>query len=72
MVAKKDFRRIGRYIFEIPADYRPDMRVPARIYADDELLEAALSDRSVEQLINTAALPGVVRYTLALPDIHQG
>jgi len=72
MVAKKDFRRVGQYIFEIPADYRSDMRVPARIYADDDLLEAALGDRSVEQLINTATLPGVVRYTLALPDIHQG
>ncbi|MGC8837123.1 MAG: RtcB family protein [Anaerolineae bacterium] len=72
MVDKKDLKRIGKYIFEIPADFRSDMRVPARIYADDDLLEAALQDRSVEQLINTAALPGVVRYTLALPDIHQG
>jgi len=72
MVTKKDFRRVGQYIFEIPTDYRSDMRVPARIYADDDLLEAALGDRSVEQLINTATLPGVVRYTLALPDIHQG
>ncbi len=72
MVDKKDLKRIGKYIFEIPADFRSDMRVPARIYADDDLLEAALQDRSVEQLVNTAALPGVVRYTLALPDIHQG
>ncbi|MGQ9456817.1 MAG: RtcB family protein [Anaerolineae bacterium] len=72
MVDKKDLKRIGKYIFEIPADFRADMRVPARIYADDDLLEAALQDRSVEQLINTATLPGVVRYTLALPDIHQG
>jgi len=48
------------------------MRVPARIYADDALLEAALQDRSVEQLINTACLPGLVKYVLAMPDIHQG
>ena len=72
MVSKRDFKRISDYIFEIPKTYRPDMRVPARIYADDALLEAALGDRSVEQLINTATLPGVVRYTLAMPDIHQG
>ncbi|MDH4207245.1 MAG: RtcB family protein [Anaerolineae bacterium] len=48
------------------------MRVPARLYADEQLIEAALSDRSVEQLVNTTTLPGVVKYTLAMPDIHQG
>jgi tRNA-splicing ligase RtcB len=72
MVSKKDLNRIEEYLWEIPADYRSDMRVPARIYADNDLLEAALQDRSVEQLINTACLPGVVKYTLAMPDIHQG
>src|SRR5208283_3984718 len=54
------------------ASFRSDMRVPARLYADEALLEAALHDRSLEQLVNTACLPGVVRYTLAMPDIHQG
>jgi tRNA-splicing ligase RtcB len=72
MVDKKELKRIEEYLWEIPKDYRSDMRVPARIYADDALLEAALQDRSVEQLINTACLPGVVKYTLAMPDIHQG
>ncbi|MDH4138919.1 MAG: RtcB family protein, partial [Anaerolineae bacterium] len=48
------------------------MRVPARIYADEKLLEAALRDRSLEQLVNTATLPGIVGYALAMPDIHQG
>ncbi|MGB9587901.1 MAG: RtcB family protein, partial [Armatimonadota bacterium] len=72
MVSKKDLKRIEKYLWEIPADFRSDMRVPARIYADDDLLEAALQDRSVEQLMNTACLPGVVKYTLAMPDIHQG
>jgi len=72
MVSKKELKRIEEYLWEIPLGYRHDMRVPARIYADDVLLEAALQDRSVEQLINTACLPGVVKYTLAMPDIHQG
>jgi tRNA-splicing ligase RtcB len=72
MVDKKELKRIEEYLWEIPKDYRSDMRVPARIYADDALLEAALQDRSVVQLINTACLPGVVKYTLAMPDIHQG
>ncbi len=72
MVNKKDMQRIEEFLWEIPRDYRSDMRVPARIYADDALLEAALQDRSVEQLVNTACLPGVVKYVLAMPDIHQG
>ncbi len=72
MVSKKDMRRIEEYVYEIPKSFRPDMRVPARLYADEELLEAALKDRSMEQLINTTTLPGVVKYTLAMPDIHQG
>ena len=72
MVNKKDLKRIEEYVWEIPKGYRSDMRVPARIFADDELLEAALQDKSIEQLINTACLPGVVKYTLAMPDVHQG
>ncbi|MCO6452063.1 MAG: RtcB family protein [Caldilineales bacterium] len=48
------------------------MRVPARIYADEAIVRAALEDRSIEQLINTATLPGIVSYALAMPDIHQG
>ncbi len=72
MVAKKDFVRVEDYVYEIPKEFRPDMQVPARLYADDAILEAALGDRSIEQLINTATLPGVVKYTLAMPDIHQG
>ncbi len=72
MVQKQDFRRIEKYVWEIPATYRDDMRVPARIYASEKMLEVALRDRSVEQLVNVATLPGVVGYALAMPDIHQG
>lgn len=72
MVNKSDFRKIRDYVYEIPVTYRSDMQVPARVYADEEILEDALGDRSVEQLINTTTLPGVVCYTLAMPDIHEG
>ncbi|MGQ9665726.1 MAG: RtcB family protein [Anaerolineae bacterium] len=72
MVKKTDLRKIDEYLYEIPKEFRSDMRVPARLYADDAILEDALGDRSIEQLINTTTLPGVVRYTLAMPDIHQG
>ena len=48
------------------------MRVPARVFADEELLGAIRTDRSLEQLQNVATLPGVVGAALAMPDIHQG
>jgi len=72
MVTLRDFTQIEQYLFEVPASYRENMRVPARFYADAELLKGVSNDRSLEQLINTAALPGAVKYALAMPDIHQG
>ena len=65
-------RRIGDAEWEIPASARQDMRVPARIFADEEILDAIRHDHSLEQLQNVATLPGVVDAALAMPDIHQG
>jgi tRNA-splicing ligase RtcB (3'-phosphate/5'-hydroxy nucleic acid ligase) len=69
---REDFRQVSPYIYEIPKEHRSDMRVPARFYADEALLDMAMDDKSLEQLVNTTTLPGVVKYTLAMPDIHQG
>jgi tRNA-splicing ligase RtcB len=67
-----DLVRVGEALWEIPASARPDMRVPARVFADRELLGAITGDRSLEQLQNVATLPGIVEAALAMPDIHQG
>jgi tRNA-splicing ligase RtcB len=72
MVHFRDLRRIDAFLYEIPPSFRPDMRVPARFYADESLIDGVLGDRSLEQLVNTATLPGVVRHVLAMPDMHQG
>src|SRR5512136_3232912 len=72
MVSSRDFKRIDKYLYEVPQSFRQDMRVPARLYADPELLAAAMDAQSLEQLVNTATMPGVVKYALAMPDIHQG
>ncbi|HXF98150.1 MAG TPA: RtcB family protein [Gaiellaceae bacterium] len=58
--------------WEIPPGSRPDMRVPARIFADEEILEEIAGDLSLEQLQNVATLPGIVGAAIAMPDIHQG
>src|SRR5918992_5918749 len=67
-----DLRRIDETLWEIPAESRGDMRVPARVFADEELLAAIAQDKSLEQLANVATLPGIVDAALAMPDIHQG
>jgi tRNA-splicing ligase RtcB len=72
MVQKHDFKQLDRHLFEVPVAFRKDMRVPARFYADEELLKGIITDNSLQQLINTATLPGIVKYALAMPDIHQG
>ncbi len=68
----EDFRRVDEYIWELSKDFRDDMRVPARLFGDAELFDAAFRDRTVTQLANTATLPGIVKYAMAMPDFHQG
>ena len=65
-------RAIDETLWEIPADARADMRVPARVFADSELIDAIRGDSSLEQLQNVATLPGIVDAAYAMPDIHQG
>jgi tRNA-splicing ligase RtcB len=71
-MSETGLRRLDETLFEIPADTRPDMRVPARVFADEEMLEAIATDKSLEQLENVATLPGIVGAAIAMPDIHQG
>ena len=72
MVKMNDFKKLSDYLWEIPQSFRNDMRVPARIYATESMLQHILDERAIEQLINIATLPGVYKYALAMPDIHQG
>jgi tRNA-splicing ligase RtcB len=63
---------IGELLWEAEPGERTDLRVPARVYADAELLEAIRDDDSLVQLQNVATLPGIVDAALAMPDIHAG
>jgi tRNA-splicing ligase RtcB len=65
-----ELRQVGEVMWELPASGA--MRVPGRVFADTELLDAIGADGSLEQLRNVAALPGVVDAVLAMPDVHQG
>ncbi len=64
--------KIDAYRWRIPKSYKPGMRVPGLIYASEKLLESIYKDKALEQVANVAFLPGIVRYSLAMPDIHWG
>jgi tRNA-splicing ligase RtcB len=72
MVSLQNLQRINDYEWEIPQSYRPDMRVPVRIFATRRLLDKVLEDKSLEQAVNAATLPGLVGQVLVMPDMHQG
>lgn len=72
MITKSNFNKLSDFLWEVSKSFRSDMRVPARIYATSKMLEDIMDERSVEQLINVATLPGISGHALAMPDIHQG
>lgn len=72
MISKQDFKKINDYLWEIPKSFRSDMRVPARVYISEKMLEDVFRDRSIHQLINLCCLPGIQRYGLAMTDMHEG
>jgi tRNA-splicing ligase RtcB len=64
--------KIDDYRWEIPQTYKPGMRVPGLVYADEKMLRLIKEDRSLEQVANVAFLPGIVSRSMAMPDIHWG
>jgi len=70
-MALDKLRRIDGTKIEIPADYKPGMRVKGVIYVDD-ILEKELETQSIEQVANVATLPGIVKSSMAMPDVHMG
>ncbi len=64
--------RVSPVLVEIPKSARSDMNVPARVWADEVLWEKAVTDRTLDQLVNVATLPGITGYAHAMPDAHEG
>lgn len=48
------------------------MRVPGILYASERLLKEAGGQEGARQVANVAHLPGIVRHSLAMPDMHWG
>ena len=64
--------QISETEWEIPTYIRNDMRVPVRLFATRELLEQIMDDKSLDQAVNAATLPGLVGHVIVMPDMHQG
>lgn len=71
-ITKQDLIKVTNNLYEIPTTFRSDMHVPAHMYINDIILDEVLRDRSLWQMVNVTTLPGIVKYALAMPDIHEG
>jgi tRNA-splicing ligase RtcB len=68
---KIPLEKVDDYTWRIPK-YKPGMRVPGLIFANRDLLEKMQTDRTLEQCANVAHLPGIYKYSITLPDGHEG
>ena len=71
MSRSSQLNRISDVTWEIPTSYKEGMRVPARIYASQSLVDH-MDSGVIEQVTNVACLPGIVRYSYAMADAHWG
>src|SRR5579885_459200 len=62
--------KLHDYLWEIPK--AGHMLVPGRVYASESMIRDIQKDKSLEQVVNVAHLPGIQKYSIAMPDIHWG
>lgn len=66
-----DIEQVNEVTWLIPP--RNGMLVPGKIYADRKMMESIIKeDESIKQVMNVAMLPGIQKYSIAMPDIHWG
>ena len=71
MGAPSDLCRAGPATWLLPADWRPGMRVPVRVFGSEKLVRE-MDDQVFHQAANVATLPGIVEASLCMPDAHWG
>ena len=65
-------KKTGQLTYKIEPDSSQGMRVPVTIYANENLLEKMMTDRTIRQAINVSTIPGIVGSSVVLPDGHEG
>lgn len=68
---KDKLKKIGNCLWELPKEAKTGMKVPAHLFLSDKLLKE-VEEGAIEQVANIAFLPGIYKYSLALPDMHFG
>lgn len=68
----RDFEEVAPCRWRLARTAERGMTADAEVFATREILEQALADAAVEQVVNVACLPGLVGRSLAMPDIHYG
>jgi len=71
LTMREHLNKISPTLWELPVSHKPGMRVPARIYATEKLLEA-MDEGVFDQITNVATLPGIVKHAICMPDGHWG
>ena len=66
---KEKMKKVAENIYELPKEGK--MKVPGRIFASDKIFKN-VEETCVQQVANVAQLPGIVKYSLAIPDVHSG
>ncbi|HYB05106.1 MAG TPA: RtcB family protein, partial [Nitrososphaerales archaeon] len=65
-------QKVGDVEYRIEKTAKPGMRVPVTIYANETLIAKMETDRTIDQAVNVAHLPGIEKHTVVLPDGHEG
>ena len=65
-----ELKKISEYEWEIPK--HGGMKVPARIFASEKLVQKIKQDRTLQQAVNVAHLKGIQKYSYVMPDAHVG
>ena len=71
MSIPKVMEQISDTVWELPVTYKEGMRVPARIYGTERLIQE-MDETVYDQVTNVATLPGITKYALCMPDGHFG
>lgn len=65
-----EVKKVNDFAWEIPK--QGGMKVPARVYSTEKLLEKIKQDRTLQQAMNVAHLKGILKYSYVMPDAHEG
>lgn len=71
MELENGIKKVRDCVWEIPTNYKRGMRVPGRVYLDDESIKT-VEKGALDQVSNVACLPGIQKFSIGLPDIHFG